>query len=81
MKNSTPATYVFIDATNIIYGASRYGWNGDFYWVLEYLIRNEKKLKLIAVSSQTARELKQLVKSNFIPLNNLRSLIEYLIKK
>jgi len=33
----TPGTYVFIDASNVIYGARSYGWKMDFEKLFHYL--------------------------------------------
>ena len=37
MSRKITITYVFIDAINIIYGASRYGWKVDFKKLIKYL--------------------------------------------
>jgi len=51
--------------------------DGDFYWVLEYLLKIRKKVKLIAHQQSTAKELKQLFKGDFIPIKNIRHQIEF----
>lgn len=51
--------------------------DGDFYWVLEYLLENHKKLNLLAFNTSTARELKQLVKGKFTALNRLKNKLEF----
>jgi len=150
MKIKTLKTYAFIDATNIIYGASNHGWkvdfkkhsyagvdnenlkqlnfyeklrefgyllrlvpvkkfkdgrkkadvdsrmtfemmkyineyekvivfngDGDFYWVLEYLLTKKQDIKLIAHTKSTAKELKQLFGGNFTDINKIKYLIVF----
>ena len=55
--------------------------DGDFFWILEYLIKIGKIVKLIAHQKSTAKELKQLFRGDFIPLNSIRHMIELKIKK
>lgn len=46
--------------------------DGDYYWVLEYLIEQKKRLWLLSFPKITARELKKLIGSNFANLDNLK---------
>ena len=39
-KQKTPKTYVFIDASNIIYGTRNEGWKVDFKKLFKYLKEN-----------------------------------------
>lgn len=55
--------------------------DGDFYWVLEYLIRIKKTVKLIAHGNSTARELKRLFGYRFTDLVSLRWMLEETVKK
>jgi len=58
---SKPTTYVFIDATNIIYGATRAGWKVDFQKLFHYLkTRYEaKKIYYFAgVDNENPKQLK-----------------------
>jgi len=49
--------------------------DGDFYWVLEYLLEEKRKVKLLAHISSTAKELKQLFKENFTGMHTIRDLV------
>lgn len=46
--------------------------DGDFYWVLEYLLEKKRDVKLLAHSLSTARELKQLFANRFINLLDIK---------
>lgn len=46
--------------------------DGDFYWVLEYVLKMKGKLWIMSFPHRTARELKELIKGDFANLNNLR---------
>lgn len=51
--------------------------DGDFYWLLEFLLEEKKgKIKLIGQSQNAAHELKDLFKDKFIHLGILKHLIE-----
>lgn len=50
--------------------------DGDFYWVLEYLIQKGKKLRIISERKSAAAELRKLVGGDFISLKSLRNIIE-----
>ena len=50
--------------------------DGDFYWVLEYLLKEGKGLKVISEKRSSAKEIRSLVGGNFIPLKSLRHIIE-----
>jgi len=51
--------------------------DGDFFWLLEYLLQKKERVWLLADPRKTAKELKKLIGSNFANLNNLRSQLEY----
>lgn len=53
-------TYVFIDATNIIYGASDSGWRVDFEKLMHYLKTRFKALKVFYFAGLDQENLKQL---------------------
>ena len=55
--------------------------DGDFYWVLEYLLVKKQDVKLIAHSDSTARELKQLFSHKFTNIEDIKSLIKLSVKK
>ena len=55
--------------------------DGDFYWVLEYLLVKKQDVKLIAHSDSTARELKQLFSHKFTNIEDIKSLIKLSAKK
>jgi len=47
--------------------------DGDYYWVLEYLLKEGKRVKLLAFKNSTARELRQLFKGEFSDLDRLKT--------
>ena len=51
--------------------------DGDFYWVLEHLLRHKERVWLLASPRKTAKELKRLVGSDFANLDNLRARLEF----
>lgn len=51
--------------------------DGDYFWVLEYLIENDKKVRILSFPNRTAQELKKLVKGNFASLTSLKSILEF----
>ena len=51
--------------------------DGDFFWVLEYLIRSKKYITLIAHSKTTAQELKKLFGGYFTDLVKIKQIVEY----
>jgi uncharacterized LabA/DUF88 family protein len=51
--------------------------DGDFEWVLEYLLGNKEKIWLLASPGKTAKELKKLVGRDFANLDNLRGQLEF----
>ncbi len=55
--------------------------DGDFYWVLEYLLRHKEKVWLLASPRKTAKELKQLFGYRFSSLDDTRRLLELGILK
>ncbi len=56
----TQNTYVFIDASNIIYGATRSGWKVDFEKLFSYLISHYKASKVIYYAGLDSENLKQI---------------------
>ena len=50
--------------------------DGDYYWVLEYLIKSKKTVKLVSYNRNTARELKKLFGKNFVNMEDIRYQIE-----
>ena len=51
--------------------------DGDYYWVLEYLIQNKKQVFIISFAKRTAPELKKLAKEDFAHLGNLRHQLQF----
>lgn len=51
--------------------------DGDFYWVLEYLLEKKKEVKLLSHADSTARELKKLFGEEFTDLGRIKSVLEY----
>jgi len=50
--------------------------DGDYFWLLEYLLKIRKDIRLMGHSINTARDLKQLFGPSFIPLENIRHIVE-----
>ena len=50
--------------------------DGDYYWVLEYLLANKDKVSLLSFPERTARELKRLFKERFTDINKIRKVVE-----
>ena len=44
--------------------------DGDYYWVLEYLIQKRKRIHLLSFPTRTAQELKKLIGPGFANLGN-----------
>jgi len=59
-KKSINNSYVFIDATNIIYGASRLGWKVDFQKLFKYLKERYKANKIFYFAGVDDENKKQL---------------------
>ena len=55
--------------------------DGDYYWVLEYLLEEKKGLKIISFRNRTARELRKLVGEKFTDLTRLKDLLEWKVDK
>lgn len=53
-------TYAFIDASNIIYGSSRYGWKMDFKKLIRYLITRYQVQKMFYYAGIDHKNEKQL---------------------
>ena len=51
--------------------------DGDYYWVLEYLLEQKKKVKLFSFRRRTARELKRLAGSGFTDLSRLKEMFKF----
>ena len=51
--------------------------DGDYYWLLEYLLEKSKKIKLLAHRQSTAKELKQLFGGFFTDLSRLKEILEF----
>lgn len=51
--------------------------DGDFYWLLEYLLEKKDKVWLIASPKKTAKELKQLFGHRFSSLDDTRRWLEF----
>lgn len=51
--------------------------DGDYYWVLEYLLLHKKSVKLIAHTKSTAKELKRLFGEEFTDLSRIKNKIEF----
>lgn len=51
--------------------------DGDYYWVLEYLMQQKKEVRLLSHSKTTAKELKKLFAGRFTDLNLIRKIIEF----
>lgn len=52
--------------------------DGDYYWLLEYLLENKNDIKLIAHAKNTAKDLKQLFGGRFTDISRLKNLLEFL---
>lgn len=51
--------------------------DGDYYWLLEYLLEKGKDIKLMAHSKNTAQELKQLFGGEFTDISRLKILLQF----
>jgi len=51
--------------------------DGDYYWVLEYLLEQGKNLKVLSFRKRTAREIKRLTGEDFTDLSRLRKMLEF----
>ena len=49
--------------------------DGDYYWLFEHLLENKKQLSLLGFHHNTAKELKQLFKSEFTDIGRLKDQI------
>ena len=54
--------------------------DGDYFWLLEYLLQNGKEIILLAHREGTARELRQLFGPRFTDLKLLRRIVEFFPK-
>jgi uncharacterized LabA/DUF88 family protein len=52
--------------------------DGDYYWVLQYILEQKQAGRLLASPSKTAKELKQLFSNHFINLDDARTFLEYM---
>lgn len=71
----TVKTYVFIDASNIIYGAHFESWFIDKKKLLVYL--KGKKIIIISSPKRTVKEIKVIAGKNHVDFGSLHYLIEY----
>ena len=55
--------------------------DGDFFWVMEYLLQHKERIWLLSSPGKTAKELKKLVAGDFANLDNLRSQLEFKLQK
>lgn len=60
MRKNKPVTFVFIDATNIIYGAGGAGWKVDFKKLMSYLKGRYQALKVLYYGGIDSNNQKQL---------------------
>lgn len=51
--------------------------DGDYFWLLEYLLQTGKTIRLLAHRHCTAKELRQLFKGEFTDLSRLKELLEF----
>ena len=51
--------------------------DGDYYWVLEYLVLKKKEIHLLSHRKSTARELKRVFGEKFIDLQDVKNIIEF----
>jgi len=52
--------------------------DGDYYWLLEYLLEKQKEIKLIGHTQSTAKELKKLFSGKFTDISRLKDLLEFI---
>lgn len=50
--------------------------DGDYYWLFEYLLEEKKQINLLGFYHNTAKELKQLFRGNFIGIEDLKEALE-----
>lgn len=55
--------------------------DGDYYWVLEYLMEQKKKVKILSFRRRTAQELKRLVGEEFTDFSRLREILQFNLNK
>lgn len=55
--------------------------DGDYFWLLEYLLESGKTIRLLAHRECTAKELRQLFGGAFTDLSRLRELLEFVPKE
>ena len=55
--------------------------DGDYFWVLEYLIKHGKELQLMSFGRRTASELKELAGGSFNELTRIKNLLEFVENK
>ena len=53
--------------------------DGDYFWVLEYLIKHGKELQLMSFGRRTASELKELAGGSFNELTRIPSFAEFVV--
>lgn len=51
--------------------------DGDFYWVLEHLLKHKERVWLLASPRKTAKELRTLLAHRFTSLDDTRRFLEF----
>lgn len=51
--------------------------DGDYFWLLEYLLETGKKIRLFAHKESAAKELKQLFGGRFTDISRLKKILEF----
>lgn len=51
--------------------------DGDYFWLLKYLLEKNKKIKLLAHRQSTAKELKKLFGGAFTDISRLKAILEF----
>ncbi len=75
MKKNKLITFAFIDATNIIYGASDLGWRMDFFKLAHYLKTRFRVSKILYYAGVDNENVKQLFGAKFDDLSRLKKLL------
>lgn len=59
-QNTSPTTFAFIDAANIMYGASHHGWKMDYEKLMAYLKAKYQPQKVLYFAGVNHNNMKQL---------------------
>jgi len=51
--------------------------DGDFFVLIDYLIKQKKAIRVIANGKRTAKEIRSLMGPNFTPISSLRKILRY----